>query len=138
MFIWIFRSFFLPFPHRDDCMVRIHNFLSKSKFDHAVILLRSAREIWPENDLFGSSTAQPEDELFLLRDIFISNLKSGEYSKHFKLKKKNIQKISSCKYKSTFTNLYLFKCHLYLRSIIQFHLTILQYTIRPVIGVGTP
>ncbi|XP_055324474.1 protein timeless homolog [Sitodiplosis mosellana] len=62
---------------KDDCMVRIHGFLHQSKFEHAVLLLRSAREVWPQSDCFGSENSQPEDELLLLRDIFMTNLNSG-------------------------------------------------------------
>lgn len=36
------------------------------------------REVWPEDDCFGSFTAAPEDELMLLRDIFITNLGPGK------------------------------------------------------------
>lgn len=28
---------------RDDCMIRIHGYLHEDKFEHAVIMLRSAR-----------------------------------------------------------------------------------------------
>lgn len=36
------------------------------------------RDIWPENDDFGSFTAAPEDELMLLREIFTTNLNPGK------------------------------------------------------------
>lgn len=32
------------------------------------------REVWPEDDCFGSLTAAPEDELMLLREIFFTDL----------------------------------------------------------------
>lgn len=42
------------------------------------MLLRH-REVWPEDDCFGSLTAAPEEELMLLRDIFLTNLGPGEF-----------------------------------------------------------
>lgn len=36
------------------------------------------RDVWPQSECFGSSDAAPEDELLLLRDIFITNLNSGK------------------------------------------------------------
>ncbi|XP_031631724.1 protein timeless homolog [Contarinia nasturtii] len=62
---------------KDDCMVRIHGYLHQGKYEHAIIMLRSAREVWPQSDCFGSENAQPEDELLLLRDVFMTNLNSG-------------------------------------------------------------
>lgn len=37
------------------------------------------REVWPQSDCFGSTNAQPEEDLLLLRDIFMTNLNSGEF-----------------------------------------------------------
>ncbi|XP_063704948.1 protein timeless homolog [Culicoides brevitarsis] len=59
---------------KDDCMVRLHSMLRDGKYEQAVLLLRAAREVWPENDHFGAPTLAPEDELLLLRDIFFANL----------------------------------------------------------------
>lgn len=41
------------------------------------------REVWPQSDCFGSSDAAPEDELLLLRDIFMTDLKSGKCRRIF-------------------------------------------------------
>ncbi|XP_060645851.1 protein timeless homolog [Drosophila nasuta] len=59
---------------REDCMMRINKFLRTGKLEHGIALLRSAREVWPEDDVFGSITAAPEDELLLLREIFVHNI----------------------------------------------------------------
>lgn len=40
--------------------------------------LLSYREVWPENDVFGAITAAPEDELLLLREIFMHNITTGK------------------------------------------------------------
>ncbi|XP_039444112.1 protein timeless homolog [Culex pipiens pallens] len=59
---------------KGDCMIRIHSLLRDGKYEHAIILMRSAREVWPEDDCFGSLTSAPEDELMLLKEIFLANL----------------------------------------------------------------
>ncbi|XP_055524014.1 protein timeless homolog isoform X2 [Wyeomyia smithii] len=56
------------------CMIRIHTLLRDGKYEQAIILLRSGREIWPENDFFGSALSAPEDELMILKEIFLANL----------------------------------------------------------------
>ncbi|KAH8358759.1 hypothetical protein KR093_002235 [Drosophila rubida] len=63
---------------REDCMMRINKFLRTGKLEHGIALLRSAREVWPEDDVFGSITAAPEDELLLLREIFMHNITTVE------------------------------------------------------------
>ncbi|XP_062536634.1 protein timeless homolog isoform X2 [Armigeres subalbatus] len=59
---------------KGDCMIRIHSLLRDGKYEHAIILMRSAREVWPEDDCFGSQASAPEDELMLLKEIFLANL----------------------------------------------------------------
>ncbi|EDW59287.1 protein timeless homolog isoform X1 [Drosophila virilis] len=59
---------------REDCMMRINKLLRNGKLEPAIALLRAAREVWPEEDVFGSYTAAPEDELLLLREIYMHNI----------------------------------------------------------------
>ncbi|XP_055616681.1 protein timeless homolog [Toxorhynchites rutilus septentrionalis] len=59
---------------KGECMIRIHSLLRNGKYEHAIILMRSAREVWPEDDCFGAPTSAPEDELMLLREVFAANL----------------------------------------------------------------
>lgn len=59
---------------KGDCMIRIHSLLRDGKYEHAIILMRSAREVWPKDDCFGSLASAPEDELMLLKEIFLANL----------------------------------------------------------------
>lgn len=47
------------------------SFENKFQFSHL------NRDVWPQCDCFGAETAAPEDELLLLRDIFMTNLNSG-------------------------------------------------------------
>ncbi|KAH8250250.1 hypothetical protein KR026_009029 [Drosophila bipectinata] len=63
---------------REDCMIRINKLLRSEKLDQAVALLRAAREVWPENEVFGAISAAPEDELLLLREIFMHNITTVE------------------------------------------------------------
>lgn len=37
------------------------------------------REVWPEDDCFGSPNSTPEDELLLLREIFFTDLGGGKF-----------------------------------------------------------
>ncbi|XP_039970840.1 protein timeless homolog [Bactrocera tryoni] len=62
---------------KEDCMLRLHRFLLDQLFEKAVSLLRAAREVWPENDVFGAMSAAPEDELLLLREIYMHNIESA-------------------------------------------------------------
>ncbi|XP_030370378.1 protein timeless homolog [Scaptodrosophila lebanonensis] len=59
---------------REDCMIRINKLLRIEKLEQAIALLRAAREVWPENDVFGAISAAPEEELLLLREIFMHNI----------------------------------------------------------------
>ncbi|XP_037823816.1 protein timeless homolog, partial [Lucilia sericata] len=59
---------------KEDCMIRIHKMLRTGKLEHAVALMRAAREVWPENDVFGAMSAAPEDEMLLMREIFMHNI----------------------------------------------------------------
>lgn len=63
---------------KEDCMLRLHRFLRDQQFEKSVALLRAAREVWPENDAFGAMSAAPEDELLLLREIYMHNIESAE------------------------------------------------------------
>lgn len=38
-----------------------------------------SREVWPENDVFGAMSAAPEDELLLMREIFMHNITTGKF-----------------------------------------------------------
>lgn len=33
-----------------------------------------SRDVWPDDECFGSASASPEEELMMLRDIFLTDL----------------------------------------------------------------
>ncbi|XP_053153417.1 protein timeless homolog [Hemicordylus capensis] len=59
---------------RAEAMVRIQDSLLAGQAPEALSLLRSAREVWPEGDIFGSSTSEPDEEIELLKQILFANL----------------------------------------------------------------
>ncbi|XP_063423277.1 protein timeless homolog isoform X3 [Mytilus trossulus] len=59
---------------RIDAMIKIQDALRENKPGEAIALIRSAREIWPERDDFGSEDISPEEEFMALREIFMANL----------------------------------------------------------------
>ncbi|KAG8510249.1 Protein timeless [Galemys pyrenaicus] len=54
---------------RAEAMVRIQDCLLTGQAPQALALLRSAREVWPEGDVFGSQDISPEEEIQLLKQI---------------------------------------------------------------------
>uniref|UniRef100_A0A8C9WUB8 Timeless circadian clock n=1 Tax=Sander lucioperca TaxID=283035 RepID=A0A8C9WUB8_SANLU len=54
---------------RTDAMVRVQDALLIRLGPEALALLRAAREVWPEGDVFGSADVEPEEELELLKQI---------------------------------------------------------------------
>lgn len=63
-----------------DCMTRIHKLLRDEDFERAVLLMRAGRVCWPESECFGVQDAQPEDELMVMKDIFLADLETGKLS----------------------------------------------------------
>lgn len=59
---------------RSEALVRIQNGLLSGQAAESLVLLRSAREVWPEGDVFGSSESGPEEEVELLKQIFFADL----------------------------------------------------------------
>lgn len=59
---------------RADTMVRIQTCLRSKNAAEAVALLRAAREVWPDNNEFGSAEMSSEDEFLALREVFMANL----------------------------------------------------------------
>uniref|UniRef100_A0A452E599 Timeless circadian regulator n=1 Tax=Capra hircus TaxID=9925 RepID=A0A452E599_CAPHI len=54
---------------RAEAMVRIQDCLLAGQAPQALSLLRSAREVWPERDVFGAQDISPEEEIQLLKQI---------------------------------------------------------------------
>ncbi|XP_044073167.1 protein timeless homolog isoform X2 [Siniperca chuatsi] len=59
---------------RTEAMVRVQDALLIRLGPEALALLRAAREVWPEGDVFGSADVEPEEELELLKQILHANL----------------------------------------------------------------
>ncbi|XP_023279240.1 protein timeless homolog [Seriola lalandi dorsalis] len=59
---------------RTEAMVRVQDALQARLGPEALGLLRAAREVWPEGDVFGSADVEPEEELELLKQILHANL----------------------------------------------------------------
>lgn len=59
---------------RTEAMVRVQDALRARLGPEALGLLRAAREVWPEGDVFGSADVEPEEELDLLKQILSANL----------------------------------------------------------------
>uniref|UniRef100_A0A3Q2YR43 Timeless circadian clock n=1 Tax=Hippocampus comes TaxID=109280 RepID=A0A3Q2YR43_HIPCM len=59
---------------RTEAMVRVQDALQAQLGPEALALLRAAREVWPEGDVFGSTDVEPEEELELLKQILHAEL----------------------------------------------------------------
>uniref|UniRef100_A0AAQ5ZUR6 Timeless circadian clock n=1 Tax=Amphiprion ocellaris TaxID=80972 RepID=A0AAQ5ZUR6_AMPOC len=59
---------------RTEAMVRVQDALLARLGPEALGLLRAARSVWPEGDVFGSADVEPEEELELLKQILHANL----------------------------------------------------------------
>nr|XP_057910852.1 protein timeless homolog [Doryrhamphus excisus] len=59
---------------RTEAMVRVQDALLARVGPEALALLRAAREVWPEKDIFGSADVEPEEELELLKQLLHAEL----------------------------------------------------------------
>ncbi|XP_063808638.1 protein timeless homolog isoform X2 [Pseudophryne corroboree] len=59
---------------RTEALVKIQNGLLTGQAADSLVLLRSAREVWPEGDVFGSNESSPDDEVELLKQILFADL----------------------------------------------------------------
>ncbi|XP_075708210.1 protein timeless homolog [Rhinoderma darwinii] len=59
---------------RTEALVKIQNGLLSGQAGESLVLLRSAREVWPEGDVFGSPESGPEEEVELLKQILLAEL----------------------------------------------------------------
>ncbi|XP_076967171.1 protein timeless homolog isoform X2 [Tamandua tetradactyla] len=59
---------------RAEAMLRIQDCLLAGQAPQALTLLRSAREVWPEEDVFGSQDISSEEEIQLLKQILLAPL----------------------------------------------------------------
>ncbi|XP_047983993.1 protein timeless homolog isoform X2 [Leguminivora glycinivorella] len=59
---------------KETCMKNIQKLMREYKFEDAVGMLRTAREVWPEEGIFGASDIQQEEELEMLETIYGTDL----------------------------------------------------------------
>ncbi|KAM9617077.1 protein timeless homolog isoform 5-T5 [Morphnus guianensis] len=59
---------------RTEALLRIQGCLRDAQVPQALRLLRSARDVWPEGDVFGPPDAGPPEETRLLREILFAPL----------------------------------------------------------------
>ncbi|XP_063215058.1 protein timeless homolog isoform X1 [Chroicocephalus ridibundus] len=59
---------------RAEALLRIQGCLRDAQVPQALRLLRSARDVWPEGDVFGPPDAGPPEETRLLREILFAPL----------------------------------------------------------------
>ncbi|KAK7576619.1 hypothetical protein V9T40_012905 [Parthenolecanium corni] len=65
----------VPFEEQKiEAMRKIRFFLLKSEVEEAVGLLRASREVWPENDCFGSENMSVSEECAALKEIFLADI----------------------------------------------------------------
>ncbi|KAL0882454.1 hypothetical protein ABMA27_000930 [Loxostege sticticalis] len=59
---------------KEDCMKNIQKQMREYKFEDAVGMFRAAREVWPEEGIFGEMGIQPEEELDMLETIYNTDM----------------------------------------------------------------
>ncbi|XP_063619541.1 protein timeless homolog [Cydia splendana] len=59
---------------KETCMKNIQRHMREHKFEDAVGMLRAAREVWPEDGIFGATDIQQEEELEMLETIYGTDL----------------------------------------------------------------
>ncbi|XP_064471773.1 protein timeless homolog isoform X2 [Ornithodoros turicata] len=64
--------------HMLDATRRIERALKSKKPAEALAILRSARQLWPEKQAFGSDDISPDDEFMMLREMFFAKLDTSE------------------------------------------------------------
>ncbi|XP_014246467.1 protein timeless homolog [Cimex lectularius] len=61
-----------------EAIKRINFLLKSGSFDEAIALFRASREVWPENETFGSENINQEEELMCLKEVFLADLGSDK------------------------------------------------------------
>ena len=63
---------------KEAAMRRISKHLKDKELPMAVALLRAAREVWPEGDIFGPQESDHTQDFLTLQEIFLANLSSPQ------------------------------------------------------------
>ncbi|XP_050692209.1 protein timeless homolog [Eriocheir sinensis] len=59
---------------KEMAMRRISRHLQDKEYPQAVALLRAARDVWPEGDVFGPQAADHTQDFLTLQEVFMANL----------------------------------------------------------------
>ncbi|CAG9855567.1 unnamed protein product [Phyllotreta striolata] len=59
---------------KTDAIKKIQNKLRQSEFESAISIIRAAREVWPENNYFGSDNMTTEEEFLAMKEMFFADL----------------------------------------------------------------
>ncbi|KAL4716642.1 hypothetical protein ACJJTC_008277 [Scirpophaga incertulas] len=59
---------------KGDCMKNIQKLMREFKFEDAVGIFRAAREVWPDEGIFGESGIQTDEELVMLETIYNTDI----------------------------------------------------------------
>ncbi|KAJ0178758.1 hypothetical protein K1T71_005533 [Dendrolimus kikuchii] len=59
---------------REDCMKNIQKCMREYKYENAVGMFRAAREVWPEEGIFGTMDIEQDEELNMLESIYNADL----------------------------------------------------------------
>ncbi|XP_046963189.1 protein timeless homolog [Vanessa cardui] len=59
---------------KEDCMKKIQKLMRDHKYEDAVGTLRAAREVWPEEGIFGVTGVTEDEELDMLETIYNTDL----------------------------------------------------------------
>ncbi|XP_038223054.1 protein timeless homolog [Zerene cesonia] len=59
---------------KEDCMKKIQKLMREQKYEDAVGTFRAAREVWPEEGIFGVEGIQEHEELDMLETIYSTDL----------------------------------------------------------------
>ncbi len=59
---------------KEMAMRRISKHLRSKEYPEAVSLLRAAREVWPEGDIFGPQAADHTQDFLTLQEVFMANI----------------------------------------------------------------
>ncbi|XP_045117033.1 protein timeless homolog [Portunus trituberculatus] len=63
---------------KETAMRRISHHLRGKELPQAVSLMRAAREVWPEGDIFGPQESDSTQDFLTLQEIFMANLSSPQ------------------------------------------------------------
>ncbi|CAB3239308.1 unnamed protein product [Arctia plantaginis] len=59
---------------KEDCMKNVQKLMKEYKFEDAVGMFRAAREVWPEEGIFGTNGITEDEELTMLETVYNADL----------------------------------------------------------------